>query len=83
MRYVSQIIMLYTLNLYSVVCQLCLYKTGGKIYNLERNWLDTHICLSTEESIFSPVCLNKYVKYASRKGNQVAKGWREIQEILL
>ena len=29
--YVSQIIMLYTLNLYSAVCQLYLNKTGRKI----------------------------------------------------
>lgn len=29
-------------------------------------------------SILSPMCLNKYVNYASRKGNQVAKGWKEI-----
>ena len=28
--YVSQIIMLYTLNLYSAVCQLCLNKIGRK-----------------------------------------------------
>ena len=28
MMYVSQIIMLYTLNLYGAVCQLCLHKTG-------------------------------------------------------
>ena len=30
MMYVSQIIMLYTLNLYSAVCQLYLKKTGRK-----------------------------------------------------
>ena len=30
--YVSQTIMLYTLNLYSVVCQLYLNKTGQKTY---------------------------------------------------
>ena len=30
MMYVSQIIMLYTLNLCSAVCQLYLNKTGGK-----------------------------------------------------
>ena len=30
MMYVSQIIMLYTLNLYSAVCQLYLSKTGRK-----------------------------------------------------
>ena len=30
MMYVNKIIMLYTLNLYSVVCQLYLYKTGKK-----------------------------------------------------
>ena len=31
MRYVSQIIMLHTLNLYSAACQLYLIKTGRKI----------------------------------------------------
>ena len=31
MMYVSQMSMLYTLNLYSDVCQLFLNKTGGKI----------------------------------------------------
>ena len=30
MMYVSQIIMVYTLNLYSAVCQLCLNKTRRK-----------------------------------------------------
>ena len=30
MMYVSQIIMLYTLNLYSAVCQFYLNKTEGK-----------------------------------------------------
>ena len=30
MMYVGQIIMLYTLNLYSVVCQLYVNKTGGR-----------------------------------------------------
>ena len=30
MTYVSQIIMLYTLNLYNVVCQLYLNKNGGE-----------------------------------------------------
>ena len=30
MTYVSQIIMLYTSNLYSAACQLYLNKTGGK-----------------------------------------------------
>ena len=30
MMYVSQIIMLYTSNLYSAVCQLHLNKTGGE-----------------------------------------------------
>ena len=30
MMYVSQIIMLYTLNLYSAVCQLYLIETGRK-----------------------------------------------------
>ena len=29
MMYVSQVIMLYTLNLYSAVCQLYLNKIGG------------------------------------------------------
>ena len=32
MIYVSRIIMLYTLNLYSAVCQLYLNKTGKYIY---------------------------------------------------
>ena len=32
--YVSQIIMLYTLNIYSAVCKLYLNKTGKKIYIL-------------------------------------------------
>ena len=31
MMYVTQIIMLYTLNLYSAVCQIYLNKTGRKI----------------------------------------------------
>ena len=30
MKYVNHIIMLYVLNRYSVVCQLCLNKTGRK-----------------------------------------------------
>jgi len=30
MMYVSQILMLYTLNFYNLVCQLDLNKTGGK-----------------------------------------------------
>ena len=33
MMYVSQIIILYPLNLYSVVCQLYLNKTGRKTLN--------------------------------------------------
>ena len=33
MMYVSQVIMLYTLNLYSAVCQLYLNKTGRKNIN--------------------------------------------------
>ena len=37
MMHVSQIIMLYTLNLYSAVCQLYLNKTGRKkIYGMPR-----------------------------------------------
>ena len=34
--YVKQIIMLYTLNLYSVVCQLYLNKTGRKQQEREK-----------------------------------------------
>jgi len=35
MMYVNQIIMLYTLNLYSVVCQLYLNKTERKKYKMQ------------------------------------------------
>ena len=35
MMYVNQIIMLYTLNLYSAVCQLYLNKTGRKKFLLK------------------------------------------------
>ena len=36
--YVSQIIMLYTLNLYSAACQLCLNKTGRKKVTKSKNY---------------------------------------------
>ena len=42
MMYVSQIIMLYTLNVYSAVCQLYLNKTGRKKVHLLttfENWV--------------------------------------------
>ena len=39
MMYISQVIMLYTLNLYSAVCQLFLNKTGrGEIVKLKNKW---------------------------------------------
>lgn len=45
MIYVNQTIMLYTLNLYSDVCQLCLNKTGRK---KKRKYLFTY-CLFAQQ----------------------------------
>ena len=59
MMYVSQIIMLYTLNLYSAVCQLHLNKTGRKKFlfkstisefcNLTGHWQQPETYLMKEE----------------------------------
>ena len=64
MMYVSQVIMLYTLNLYSAVCQLYLNKTGGE---------------KCVQFTIKNIYIIKLVKLIRKRGNKKYQHEKQIQ----
>ena len=78
MMYVSQIIMLYILNLYSILCQLHLNKTGRKKKRSDDQkssqiWLHFFFFIN-----FNPMtsgsCFSQWRKFLQQKGKELKSG---------